>query len=90
MIAYSANEVSEAAKRLVSGTMAEFSRAMHALARGDLEAAHATVNVTPVQVITQGEVGQMAASFNALQNEIGSAAAGLSGPGKACARRAMT
>ena len=79
MIAHSANEVSEAAKRLVSGTMAEFSRAMHALARGDLEAAHATVSVTPVKVITQDEVGQMAASFNALQSEIGSAAVGLSG-----------
>ena len=79
MIAHSAMEVSSAAKRLATGTLAEFSRAMHALARGDLDAAHARVDITPVRIITRDEVGEMAASFNTLQAEIGSAATGLAG-----------
>ncbi len=79
MIAHSVLEVSSVARRLATGTLAEFSRAMHALARGDLDAAHATVDVTPVRVNTQDEVGDMAASFNMLQEQIGSAAVGLGG-----------
>ena len=43
MITYSATEVSNAAKRLTSGTLKEFSHAMAALGRGDLDAAHASV-----------------------------------------------
>ncbi len=39
MIAHSVTEVSRAAKRLATGTLAEFSRAMDALGRGDLDAA---------------------------------------------------
>ncbi len=79
MIAHSAGEVSAAAKRLSSGTLADFSRAMHALSRGDLDAAHARVDFTPVRVKTNDEVGDLAASFNVLQAEIGSAAKGLDG-----------
>ena len=79
MIAHSANEVSTVAKRLATGTLAEFSRAMQALGRGDLDAAHARVDITPVRVTSNDEVGEMAASFNTLQGEIGSAAVGLSG-----------
>jgi amino acid transporter len=41
MITYSATEVTKAAKRLTSGTLRDFSLAMAALGRGDLEAAHA-------------------------------------------------
>ncbi len=79
MIAHAATEVSETAKRLASGTLAEFSRAMQALGRGDLAAAHAQVDITPVRVTTRDEVGDMAASFNTLQAEIGLAAHGLDG-----------
>ena len=79
MIAHSVLEVSSVAKRLAMGTLAEFSRAMRALGRGELDAAHATVDVTPVRINTRDEVGDMAASFNTLQAEIGSAAAGLDG-----------
>ena len=50
MITHSATEVSEAAKRLTSGTLREFSRAMAALGRGDLDAAHASVNIVPVKI----------------------------------------
>ena len=79
MIAHSVTEVSGVARRLATGTLAEFSRAMQALGRGDLEAAHARVDITPVRIYTRDEVGDMAASFNILQAEIGTAAAGLDG-----------
>jgi len=79
MIAHSVMEVSSVAKRLATGTMAEFSRAMHALGRGDLDAAHVKVDITPVRINTRDEVGDMAANFNTLQTEIGSAAQGLDG-----------
>ena len=79
MIAHSVLEVSSVAKRLATGTLADFSRAMNALGRGDLDGAHARIDITPVRVNTNDEVGDMAVSFNALQAEIGSAALGLSG-----------
>ena len=79
IIAHSVMEVSSVAKRLATGTLAEFSRAMNALGRGDLDGADAKVDITPVRVNTRDEVGDMAMSFNILQAEIGSAAVGLAG-----------
>jgi signal transduction histidine kinase/amino acid transporter len=79
MITHSLREVSSAAKHLAKGTVAEFSRAMNALGRGDLDAAYARVDIRPVRITTRDEVGEMAASFNILQAEIGSAAVGLAG-----------
>ena len=49
MITHTATEVSEAAKRLTSGMLREFSHAMAALGRGDLDAAHVSVNIVPVK-----------------------------------------
>ncbi|MBV9636542.1 MAG: amino acid permease, partial [Methylobacteriaceae bacterium] len=77
MITHSATEVSKAAKRLTSGTLRDFSQAMAALGRGDLESAHASVNVTPVVVRSGDELGEMAVSFNVLQAEVKEAALGL-------------
>ena len=77
MITYSATEVSKAAKRLTSGTLREFSHAMGALGRGDLEAAHASVNIVPVKPNSRDELGEMAESFNVLQEEVREAALGL-------------
>ncbi|PZR77169.1 MAG: hybrid sensor histidine kinase/response regulator, partial [Chthoniobacterales bacterium] len=79
MIAHSAVEVSKAADKLVKGTLADFTRAMQALAAGDLEAAKAHFDVIPVVVHSRDEVGDMALSFNKLQEEIGRAACGLEG-----------
>ncbi len=79
MIAHSAVEVSRAAERLVRGTLADFTRAMHALAAGDLDAAKARFEFKPVVVHSQDEVGDMALSFNLMQEEIGRAAVGLEG-----------
>jgi len=92
MIAHSAVEVSKSAARLVSGTVADFTRAMQALGRGDLDAAHARVDIRPVPVNSRDEVGEMAESFNVLQKEIAEAAGGLSGAreGLLAARRQLT
>ena len=79
MIAHSAVEVSTAAERLAVGTMADFSRAMTALASGDLDRASARVDFLPVIATSRDEVGDMARSFNTLQQEIAKAAIGLTG-----------
>ena len=79
MIAFSAQEVSAAAKRLADGTLRDFSNAMRALGQGNLEAARATVAITPVRASSNDELGEMAESFNRLQAEIATAARGLAG-----------
>ena len=79
MIAHSADEVSAAAKRLASGTLRDFSRAMTSLGRGDLEAAHASLAIEPVVARSRDELGQLAESFNILQEEVRQAAVGLDG-----------
>jgi amino acid transporter/signal transduction histidine kinase len=92
MIAHSAVQVSKAAEHLVKGTLADFSRAMRALAAGDLEAAKARLDLVPVIIHSHDEVGDMARSFNRLQDEIGRAAVGLEGAraGLSQARDALT
>ena len=77
MISHAAEEVARAADRLATGTLTDFSRAMQALGRGDLEAAHARVDVAPVVVHSRDEVGAMAASFNTMQQRMAQAAQGL-------------
>jgi diguanylate cyclase (GGDEF)-like protein len=77
MITYSATEVSKAAKRLTSGTLREFTQAMAALGRGDLDAAYASVNIMPVKPNSRDELGEMAESFNVLQEEVKEAAFSL-------------
>jgi two-component system, sensor histidine kinase len=91
-IAQSAIEVSKAAEHLVKGTLADFTRAMRALAAGDLEAAKADFAFAPVIVHSHDEIGDMALSFNRLQEEIGHAAGGLAGAraGLSEARGALT
>ena len=77
MITYSAKEVSAAAKRLTRGTLHEFSLAMRALGRGDLDAAQASVSISPVKPNSRDELGEMAESFNLLQERVRDAAVGL-------------
>jgi len=79
MIAHAAVEVSAAADKLVEGTLADFTRAMQALAAGDLDAAKAHFDLAPIVVHSRDEVGDMAQNFNRLQDEIGRAALGLEG-----------
>lgn len=92
MIANSAVEVASAARRLATGTLSDFSRAMRALSDGDLDAAHARVDFVPVVVHSRDEVGEMAQSFNTMQEEMVRAAVGLSGAreGLRAARNELT
>ncbi len=70
MIAHSVVQVSQAANRLVTVTLADFVLGMKSLGRGDLDRAHAYVDVTSVTVNSRDEIGQMAANFNLLQRAI--------------------
>ncbi len=77
IIAHVATQVSEAAKRLTSDTLGDFSRAMTALGKGDIESAYASVDINPVLIHSNDEMGEMATSFNLLQQEVKQAALGL-------------
>src|SRR4051812_39317900 len=77
ILAHAMMQVSEAATAMSKGAMANFSNALLALGRGDLDAAHARVDVVPVRVHSGDEVGAMAASVNLLQEEIARAAGSL-------------
>ena len=79
MVAHAAEEVAHSARRLATGTLADFSKAMQALGRGDIDAAHARIDFVPVKVVSRDEVGMMAESFNTLQEEVARAATGLDG-----------
>ena len=79
MIAHSAVELAGAARNLATGTLADFSKAMEALADGRLEEAHARIDIRPIVVHTKDEVGQMSVSFNQMQEEVKRAAVGLDG-----------
>lgn len=77
MIAHSAIQVTQAATRLSNGTLADLTRAMGALGRGDLDAARATPISAHVAVTSRDEVGAMATAFNTMQDEVARAAASL-------------
>ena len=79
LIAHAASEISSRAQLLTVGPVREFSNAMAALGRGDLDAAHAKVEVESMPVRSNDELGQMAMSFNTLQTEVALAATGLDG-----------
>jgi diguanylate cyclase (GGDEF)-like protein len=79
MISHAAEQLSTAAHRLATGTLADLTRAMRALSVGDLDAAKARVDVEEVRVRSQDEVGAMADAFNAMQREIARAAGALDG-----------
>jgi len=77
ILAHAMVQVSQAATAMARGAMANFSNALLALGRGDLDAAQARVDVVPVTVHSGDEVGDMARSVNMLQREIAGAAVSL-------------
>jgi signal transduction histidine kinase len=77
MIARSVLEVRDAARGLSSGVLKDFSNAMAALGRGDLDSAHASVKIVPIKIHSRDELGEMVESFNLLQSEVGKAEHGL-------------
>ncbi len=77
MISHSVVEVSTATKKLVEGTLADFSKAMVAFGKGELGLAYARIDMVPVKIHSHDEIGEMAASFNRLQEEVRESAVGL-------------
>jgi signal transduction histidine kinase/amino acid transporter len=77
MIAHSAKLVRVAAQDLADGTLAQLTSAMEAMAGDDLDRAHAPVTASPVVVRTKDEFGEMATSFNRMQDEAVRAALAL-------------
>ncbi len=77
MIGHATAETAAAAKRLATGPLADFCEAMDALNRGDLDAARVKLDVIPLAIHSKDELGEMAASFNQMQEEVVRAAAGL-------------
>ena len=77
ILAHAMVQVSDAATAMSKGAMANFSNALLALGRGDLDAAHARVDLVRVRVRSGDEVGAMAASINLLQEDIARAAGSL-------------
>jgi len=77
MISHSATKVAEAADRLASGTLADLTRAMEALADGELDAARARVETGHVEIHSADEVGAMARSFNTILDEAARVAGSL-------------
>ena len=79
VIGHAVGEVSGAAERLATGALADLNRGIHALGAGDLEHAHARIEIEPVVVRTKDEIGGMADRFNLMQHEIARASVSLDG-----------
>jgi diguanylate cyclase (GGDEF)-like protein/PAS domain S-box-containing protein len=79
MVAHAAAEVARSAHRLATGTLADFSRAMQALGKGDLDDAYARLDISPLAVRSRDEMGLMTQDFNLMQAEVAHAAEGLAG-----------
>lgn len=78
-IVSAAENISQSAIQLAKGTLLDFSNAMIALGQGQLEKASVNINIVPLPVYTNDEIGKMAQGFNLLQAEIARSAEGLKG-----------
>ncbi len=79
MIAHAVGEVARAAEHITRGTLTDFLHAMRALEAGNLDEAHARVDISPVTVHARDEIGTMATSFNTMQQQVAQAAGALDG-----------
>ncbi len=77
IVVETATEISNAAQKIAKDVVKEFSKALRALGKGDLEGAKLSVQPVPVAVRSQDELGEMAKSFNDLQTELFLAVDGL-------------
>jgi signal transduction histidine kinase len=70
MIAHASSEVMRAADDLARHVLPDLARAMEALSRGELAATGSHRSPPPVVVHGEDEIGAMAASFNAMLDEV--------------------
>ena len=76
-IAYAVDHLSVASRRLATVTLRDFSIALDALGRGDLDGAKLHVDAAPLRADPSRELGTMAESFNHIQSRVAEAAIGL-------------
>jgi diguanylate cyclase (GGDEF)-like protein len=77
VIAHQVNQVAAAARRLANDNLPALTHGLKALGEGRVDEAHATEHVELVRVRTSDEVGAMAETFNAMQEEIANASRSL-------------
>lgn len=77
IVVETATEISNAAQKISKDVVKEFSNALRALGKGNLEGAKLSVQPIPVSVRSNDELGEMAQSFNELQSELFLAVDGL-------------
>lgn len=77
IVVETATEISNAAQKISKDVVKEFSNALRALGKGNLEGAKLSVQPIPVSVRSKDELGEMAKSFNDLQTELFLAVDGL-------------
>ncbi len=77
IVVETATEISNAAQKIAKDVVKEFSKALRALGKGDLEGAKLSVQPVIVAVRSHDELGEMAKSFNDLQTELFLAVDGL-------------
>ena len=77
VISQTAKEVADAADRLATGTLADFTVAMESFAAGELDGPDARIDTQRVVVHSADEIGAMAHSFNTMQDAVGRAATAL-------------
>lgn len=70
MIIHVAGEINEAAKRIIKNNLTTLSFAMEKLGSGNLEKTTLNYDVVPIKITTHDEIGEMAKSFNIMQDEI--------------------
>src|SRR4051794_28795796 len=77
VIAHQVNQIAAAARRLAEENLPALSNGLKALGEGRVDDAHAPEDVKLVRVRTTDEVGALALSFNAMQQEIANASRSL-------------
>jgi signal transduction histidine kinase len=70
MIVHTAEEVNNAAKRIIKTNLTELSMAMESLGSGNLNIRDLCADVIPLSISSHDEIGEMAKSFNLMQEEI--------------------
>lgn len=79
LISHAVTQIATAARRLANGTLADLTWAMEGLAAGDLESGRPTLATRYVVVHSADELGDMATSFNTMQDEVTRASTALRG-----------
>jgi signal transduction histidine kinase len=70
MIIHAAEQVNNAARRIVSTNLKELSIALESLGRGKLDKFDLHAEIKPIHIHSHDEIGDMANSFNLMQEEI--------------------